>query len=282
MLVAMNNKIFRLLSGLQGVDAEERPVACQWATRFEIPMLLIALWIPIQWYLEVQNLLVEDFILLADWLVWLTFSAETVVLTLLVRDKRRYLTGNWMNLLIIIGGLPLLWPTTPLAGLLRSLRLLLLLSLFFRFSRTLRELLSHNSIGTTLSVAFVIILLAGLLMSAIEPSVDNPLDGIWWAWVTVTTVGYGDIVPTTPAGKLFGALLILLGLALISLMTASFSAFFVERGVVRVEKDIERDVNRVQKEEVDIMRRLDAIQQQLEVIQDRLEQLEKKSTGMPR
>jgi voltage-gated potassium channel len=272
----MNSYNLHRLAGLAGVGADEDARAQRWSARFELPMLLVALWIPIQWYLEVQGVVDHLQSRVADWAIWSLFLLETTVVTALVNDKGRYLRHNWMNLVIIIGGLPLVWNITPLAGILRSLRLLLLVSLMVRFSTTLREILGHNRLGTTLGVSLVVILVAGLLMAAIEPSVTTPWDGIWWAWVTVTTVGYGDIVPTTAAGKMFGALLILLGVGLFSLMTASFSSFFIGRDVTKVEENLERDVGRVAREEESILATIDRVGKGLSQLEERLIQLERR------
>lgn len=264
------------LAGMGGVLEQEEPRARRWAARFELPMLLLALWIPLQWYMELKGLLPAAIGRIADWIVWSMFVLETVVLSSLVRHRATYLRHNWMNLVIIAGGLPLIWNITPLAGILRSLRLLLLFSLLLRFSSTVRAMLRHNSIGAALGAAAAVILLSGLVMAAIEPSVDNPWDGIWWAWVTVTTVGYGDIVPQTPAGKLFGALLILLGVALFALMTASFSSFFIGRDVSRVEQDIERDVSKLEQEDVDIRSTMERMNKALTRLEGRMALLEHK------
>jgi voltage-gated potassium channel len=264
------------LVGIAGVAPEENDRARRWAARFELPMLFIVLWVPIQWYMEVQGVMSAPASRLGDWVIWLTFVVETSVLSALVDDRRTYLSHNWMNLLIILVGLPLVWDITPYAAMLRSLRLLLLLSLVVRFSSTLRLVLAHNRLGTTLGVSLVVIVMAGLLMSAIDPSVASPWDGIWWAWVTVTTVGYGDIVPTTAAGKLFGALLILLGVGLFSLMTASFSSFFIGRDVTKVEQEIEKDVGRLQREEVDIHATIERVGRSLTSLEERMEALERK------
>lgn len=268
------------LAGIAGVAPGENERARRWAARLELPMLFVVLWIPIQWYLEVQSMISHTASRSGDWAVWIMFVLETSVLTALVDDKRTYLLHNWMNSLIIITGLPLIWNIKPLAGLLRSLRLLLLVSLLLRFSSTLRGILAHNSLGTTLGISLGVIILAGVLMAAIEPTVTTPWDGIWWAWVTVTTVGYGDIVPSTPAGKLFGALLILLGVGLFSLMTASFSSFFIGRDVTKVEQEIERDVGRVEQEEVDIRTTIERVGKSLSQIEARMEKLERKEQQM--
>lgn len=272
----MNTYQLNRLAGLAGVDQTENERARRWASRFEMPMILVVMWIPIQWYMEVKGLMSYAESQVGDWAVWLVFVLETTVLTSLVDNRRRYLMHNWMNLLIIAGGLPLIWDFGFIAGLLRSLRLLLLVSLLVRFSTSLRQILGHNRLGVTLGIALVVIILAGLLMAAIEPTVKNPWDGIWWAWVTVTTVGYGDIVPTTPAGKVFGALLILLGVGLFSMMTASFSSFFVGRDVSKVEQEIEKDMDRVAREEDGILSTIERVGRSLLKLEERMQQLERR------
>ena len=89
-------------------------------------MLLLAIWIIVEWYLTAKGSYPANWEFVTNWFVWGFFVLETVVLTCLVRDKRRYLMSNWINLLIIAGGVPLLWGSTAHAGALRSLRILLL------------------------------------------------------------------------------------------------------------------------------------------------------------
>ncbi len=262
--------------GLAGVEDDENVRARYWARRFEIPVLLVTMWIPVHWFMEVKGLLTPLQSHLGDWAIWIVFLLETSVLTYLVDDKLRYLRRNWMNLVIIAGGVPMVWNFTPLTGVLRSLRLLLLVGLLFRFSGNVRQFLAHNRLGTTLAVALVVIVLAGLLMSAIEPGVKSPWDGIWWAWVTVTTVGYGDIVPTTGMGKLFAAFLILMGVALFSLMTANFSSFFIGRDVSRVEAELEEDMEKMTHEELDIHSSVNRLDRDLLSFEQRLSQMERR------
>jgi len=257
---------FHRLIGLTGVTAHETLVARRWGRRLEWPMLCVAMWIPLQWYLEVKQSLPLRFILISDWLIWLFFVAETTLLTTLVRDKREYLIDNWMNMVIIIAGIPLLWSSTPMAGELRALRLLLMLALLIRFSSVLQEVLRRNQLGVTLVIALLIVLVAGVLLSTIDPNIRNIGDGIWYAWVTMATVGYGDVVPTSLAGRILGGILIFLGMVLFSLITANIAAFLLSGNVERVERDVEK----VEREESELNRRLDQIQKQLERIERRL------------
>ncbi len=240
------------LTGLAGVAPRERPEARRWARRFEWPMLAVAVWIPVQWYLEQRGAIPPPVSTVGDWLVWLVFVAETAVLTALVRDRRRYLLTNWMNLAIIALGVPLLWGETPLAGALRGLRLLLLVGILARLSRSVRAVLARNRLGPTLAFSAVVLTLAGVLISGVDPAIGSAWDGIWWAWVTVTTVGYGDVVPSTPAGRFIASLVMLLGLGLFALLAANVSAFLIGR-----------DVHKVEREESDLRARLEAIEARL-------------------
>jgi len=262
----ITSNILNLLTGLAGVASDENPVAQRWARRFEAPMILLAIWILIEWYLREKGIYSEIFGQLTDWIIWLFFVLETVVLTNLVGNKIRYLRSNWMNLLIISTGVPLLWGEGTYAAALRSLRLLLLFPLLLNTTVTVRKVLARNYLGTVLLVALAFTLLSGLLMAGIDPSIENVWQGIWWAWVTVATVGYGDTVPQSVAGKVFGAVVILFGVGFFSLLTASFSAYFVSRGEIEIEEEEIEEIDQLN----EIEKRIDDMEKTLQRIEDRL------------
>ncbi|HFD79173.1 MAG TPA: ion transporter [Gammaproteobacteria bacterium] len=277
----MSIRSFQILLGLSGVAEDERPRARRWGDWFEWPMILLAVWILVEWYVEAKGLYPKKYAVISDWVILTFFIAETFTLTLLVRDKWRYLRTNWLNLFIIITGLPVLWGAETYSAILRSLRLLLILPLLTKFSDVARRVLAHNQLGTTLLVTFVFTVMAGLLIAGIDPSIHSVWDGIWWAWVTVATVGYGDIVPHSPAGKIFGAILILFGVGFFSLLTANFSAYFVARGEKQIHEEEAEEIRRLALLEV----RLKAMEETLEKIAKRLEADEEKeedaSAGEP-
>ena len=245
MLLSNSSDLFSMASplpniiGLSGVAPDENARAVKLGRLFEWPMIFIAIWIVFEWYLESkadQAIAVSVF---TDWLIWSFFLLETLVLTTAVDYKKRYLLNNWANLVIVVAGLPVLWETLPHAGGLRVLRLLAIFIVLMNMSGTFRKIMGRNHLGPTLMVSFIIIVIAGTLMAVIDPNVDTPFDGIWWAWVTVTTVGYGDIVPGSTAGRLFGSVLILMGIGLFAMLTASFSSFFMqqdEEALIQEEK----------------------------------------------
>ena len=256
---------FHKLVGLSGVAAHESAAAIRWGKRFEWPMLLVASWIFLQWYLEATGQLGQRFLRLSDWIVWLFFLLETVVLVSFVRDRRGYLVDNWMNVAIILAGFPILWDYTPLVGLLRQLRLLLLLVILVQFIPSVRQILLRNHLGYTLLIAIVITVVSGILISQVEPAIPSIEDGIWYAWVTLTTVGYGDLVPRSTAGRVIGGVLIFLGLIFFSLITANIAAFLVRRDVEKVE----RKEGTLDHQIKDVQAQLDRIEQSIERLQVR-------------
>ncbi|RLP54456.1 MAG: two pore domain potassium channel family protein [Ketobacter sp.] len=217
------------LFGFGGVHAAENDRALRWGSYFEIPMLLVALWIIVDWYMSSQGMTSDSQRTLYDWLVWSFFLVETAILCRLCDQPLRHLKRNWSNVAIILLGFPPLFDMHQQFGLLRLLRMFFLVGFVSHNFRTIRNVLSQNNLGKTLVVAVFFITGGGILIAAIDPAITNPADGIWWAWVTVTTVGYGDVVPVSATGRVFASLLILTGITLVSLITANVSAYLLSR-----------------------------------------------------
>lgn len=224
-----HDKLMRFI-GLAGVDPRENETAQRWGRALEWPLLILAFWILIDWYHQTSGTGNASYLPLSDWIIWGFFAAELTLMLWLVDSPARYLKQNWLSLFIVLVGIPLTIQAVAFnSGLLRSLRLLLFFGILFRLSADLRSVLGRHNLGITLMVAFGFLVLSAFLISGLDPAFKNPVDGFWWAWVTMTTVGYGDLVPTTLEGRLVGMLLILVGVALFSLLTASFSVFFIEK-----------------------------------------------------
>lgn len=82
----------------------------------------------------------------------------------------------------------------------------------------------------------------------LEPSVHSLTEGLWLAFTTAATVGYGDVVPTTPFARAFAVVVVLLGLAVLSLVTASVAAMFVEREERQIERDLMNEIGELRSE----------------------------------
>ena len=122
----------------------------------------------------------------------------------------------------------------------------------------LETLFNSRRLRTILAALIFFIFLFGYLFYVSEPDVRNLGDGIWWALVTITTVGYGDITPVTTLGRVVASSLMLLGLGLIATITAIVSAKFIQNFVDHHTND-------------DVMEKLDEMQLELDDIKKKLQ-----------
>jgi voltage-gated potassium channel len=94
-----------------------------------------------------------------------------------------------------------------------------------QFAITIKVLLA------SIFVAYISAVQITITERAVEGSnIKNFGDGLWWAITTVTTVGYGDRYPTTTEGRLLAVALMIMGISLMGVITASVAAWFVKMG----------------------------------------------------
>lgn len=86
--------------------------------------------------------------------------------------------------------------------------------------------------------------LCGLGFWWLEPRAQTFGDGLWLAFTTAATVGYGDIVPSTPASKIFAVFVVLMGFAVLSLVTASIAAMWVQAEERKIEHEVLHELHR--------------------------------------
>ncbi len=222
---------FDTLLGFGGMHPSENQRAIRAASYFEPIMLVFALWIAIEWLLASKGRMPEQLTFQVDWIIWVFFVIETTTLSILADKPLKYLARNWAHLVIIILAVPYIYETLNHLGTLRLVRLFLFVGYTSRHFTSVRAVLTQNHLGKALLVAAMLITGAGIFISTIEPNIKTYADGIWWAWVTVTTVGYGDLVPVTEEGRIFASILIFVGVVLVSFMTANISAYLLSKGV---------------------------------------------------
>ena len=100
-----------------------------------------------------------------------------------------------------------------------------------RFAQFLRTPLSvRRAMAVIVSATVVSVVLGGVLITVVDreeyPDVGT---GLWWALQTVTTVGYGDVVPKNGIGRVVGAIIMLESIAFVAIVTAAITSSFVER-----------------------------------------------------
>ena len=133
-------------------------------------------------------------------------------------------------------------------------------------SRFLRRPLSvRNAARVIVTATAVVVIFGGILMRLVDPSeYGNVWVGMWWAMQTVTTVGYGDVTPRNPSGRIVAAVVMLEGIAFLAIVTAAITSTFVTRA--------NREFQAARAEETRDTTSLDARLDELSAKLDRIEQ----------
>lgn len=181
---------------------------------------------------------------LVDYSTWAVFGVDYVVRVTLAHPRGRYVLHNLPDLLILV--LPILRP-------LRLLRLVFLLKVL---NRQATNSLRGRVIAYVLSGSVLVLFSAALAVLSAErgqrgANITTFGDALWWAMTTITTVGYGDRYPVTTQGRFVAAGLMIAGIALLGVVTASLASWLVDR-VREDQADAEaathRDIEQLRKE----------------------------------
>jgi voltage-gated potassium channel len=171
------------------------------------------------------------------------------------QDRRHYFTRHLLDLVIV--ALPALRP-------LRLLRLVVLFRVLNR--KAAASLRGRIPLYVTVSAATLVLCAALAVLDAERNAAGSNIksfgNALWWAVVTVTTVGYGDHFPVTLEGRFIAAGLMIGGVALIGVVTASFAAWFIDR--VRDEEEQAQAATR--RDLADIAAQLDALTREVRAL----------------
>lgn len=173
------------------------------------------------------------------WQRWL----DTAILSLFVADyllrffaagdKKRFVRENVFDLVAILP-FHTMFRAFKLARFGKALRLIKLPRIFALLCRPFRKaklFFNINGFKYVVLTTAVMIFFGGFLIQFAEGM--SLSDGIWWAFVTTTTVGYGDISPATFYGRMIAMVLMLLGIGLIGTVTSTITSYFMHRGKPR-------------------------------------------------
>ena len=163
-----------------------------------------------------------------DWAIWLVFLVEYVVLLAYASDRAAYVRRAWLNLAIVV----LSFPALPdLLGAVRTLRLLRVALVTGRGLYALRAILGRAAVVYFSVLLAFLVVFGGALLTLLEPETvkGDAGAGMWWAIVTATTVGYGDVVPATLPGRALAVLLMIVGVGLVSVVSASVTSYLVKQ-----------------------------------------------------
>jgi voltage-gated potassium channel len=190
----------------------------------------------------------QRFAEVANWLIWAVFAVELAAILTVATRKRAALRAHWLDAAIVVLTVPLVTKALSWFRLARFIRLIRLGALTTRVLQSERRVTAGDSLRIAAILTVTAIVVAGAAENAFSAGEFPTLwDGVWWAVVTVTTVGYGDLYPTSVQGRVIGMVLMFVGIGFLSLLTAAVASRFVKQ-----ERSSEHD------ELIEALRRIEA------------------------
>lgn len=171
---------------------------------------------------------------IADQVIYVIFLLDYFTRLFISKRKIHFIKSNLFDLVAIlpfssflrifrIAKIGRIFRLTKLAKLTKLSRLI---GVSLRLTTKLKRFLNTNGFKYVLILSGLMVLIGGISIHYAE-GLTIP-DGLWWAFVTATTVGYGDISPETPIGRLIAGILMLVGIGLIGSLTSTITSFFLD------------------------------------------------------
>ena len=207
-------------------------------------MVITILWLPvliIPLVTPVHGSVATTFAII-DYAVWALFAFEYLIKFGLAPNRNTFFRTHILDLLIV--AVPFFRPAR-MGRLVNLGRLGRIGVVTADILDRAKRIMTHKGLHfVLLAVAVIVFASAGLVTiaerSARGANIHDFGQGLWWAIVTVTTVGYGDRYPVTPFGQGVAVALMLVGIGLIGVLTATVASFFIDQKTDRLEERLER------------------------------------------
>ena len=204
----------------------------------EWPVVILALLVVPALLLEsrAESPMLRTTAVVANWTIWTAFCVDFAIRWAAAR-RLSFLRQAWFDALLIIISPPVVPDFLQGARSLRALRALRLIRSLAVASMGLklaRRLFGRNKFQYVALLAVALVFLGALAVFSVEAGVNPTItgygDALWWAAVTTTTVGYGDVAPVTLEGRIIAVGLMLVGIGVIGVFTATVASLFFEQG----------------------------------------------------
>ncbi len=166
-----------------------------------------------------------------DNIISVIFIIDYVIRFITSKKKNDFVKNNILDLIAIIPFTSLfkifrIFKVLKVLRILKFLRLARLSAYFARFFKRAKFFFNVNGLKYMVFASLSCIIAGGIAIHFVEGM--SFFDGLWWSFVTATTVGYGDISPATPAGRVIAAVLMIVGIGLIGSLTSTLTALFFQ------------------------------------------------------
>lgn len=200
------------------------------------------------------------------------------VIALLVRDwlgrksPVAFLRHGWVDILIALGAIASIGGNHPVAwGPIEwAWRLAIVLAIACRLGFGLFAQYAPPRLLLVVAIGGVTMVLAGAGFYALEPTVHTFADGIWLAFTSGATVGYGDLVPTSAAARIFAIFTVLIGFGLLSIATGTIAASLIAADERAFQHDLHRDIRALRQEVAGLRQSIQALRDEERAVRARL------------
>lgn len=193
-------------------------------------------------------------------------------------NRRMFFKKNWPALFASLPVALLMLPflsyavyAYPMIVLLRILNLILLVKVI---SKVTELFLDATYLDKIIALFIVLLLGSTFVLYCFDPSITSIFQAVWFVFQTITTVGYGDVIPTSPVGKFIGLVLLIAGVLMFSIFTASFAYLFNERVFKEENEEFNQKVNAIKENLNEAKSSIDEIQEKASSNDERLVKME--------
>jgi len=223
--------------------------------------------------------LIIAFLILLDLIFFRIIHGEVI------ESKWQFLRENWAYIVSII---PLTFIAlnffhffgfVSIIGLIGLFRIYALFIVLTKSASNVREYPSKTKLDYATFVLLMVLILGSYLFFVVErgvnPGVPNYESAMWFSIVSMATVGYGDIVPYTPIGRIIAVILILTGMGYLSLVTATLAYSFIDL----FRKESRKATEKLQKRSLRYDEKIDELLEKVDKIEKKMDKIEKKNNN---